>query len=73
MGNLFDSEESYIKALRIKPTPADRHLQERLGIIYAKRKAWKCAKTVFLKCCKEKVSTNSWLYLGLCLMRLDEL
>ena len=37
LDNLFDSEESYINALRIKPAPRDTILQERLGIVYAKR------------------------------------
>lgn len=41
--------------------------------MYAKRKAWKDARTVFLKCCKERVSTNSWFYLGLSMLRLGEL
>lgn len=72
-GNLFDSEESYIKALRLKPTLKDHVLQERLGIVYARRKAWKDAKIVFLKCCKERVSTTSWMYLGLSLLRSGEL
>lgn len=72
-GNLFDSEESYIKALRINPHLKDFELQERLGIVYAKRKAWKDAKTVFLKCCKEMVSTTSWIYLGMSLLRVGEL
>ena len=31
------------------------------------------AKTVFLKCCKERVSTTSWFYLGLSLLRVGEL
>lgn len=73
MNNLFDSEESYINALRIKPSPADRLLSTRLGIVYCKRRAWKDAKTVFMKVCKEKMSTNSWFYLGLALLRLNEL
>jgi uncharacterized protein HemY len=71
--NLFDSEESYINALRLNPNIKDYVLQERLGIVYAKRKAWKDAKTVFLKCCKERVSTTSWFYLGLSLLRVGEL
>jgi tetratricopeptide (TPR) repeat protein len=74
--NLFDSEESYIKALRFsaeQKKPVDPILQERLGIVYAKRKAWRDAKTVFLKCCKERVSTTSWFFLGLSLLRLGEL
>lgn len=71
-GNLFDSEESYIAALRLKPGLKNQEVQERLGIVYARRKAWKDAKTVFLKCCKERVSTTSWYYLGLSLLRLGE-
>lgn len=74
-GNLFDSEESYIKALRIKPAPKDPVLQERLGLVYAKRKSWKDAKTVFLKCCKSSdflPSTTAWLYLGISCFRLYE-
>lgn len=75
-GNLFDSEESYIKALRIKPAPKDPVLQERLGLVYAKRKSWKDAKTVFLKCCKSSdflPSTTAWLYLGIACFRLGEM
>jgi uncharacterized protein HemY len=48
-------------------------LAERLGIVYAKRKSWKDAKTVFMKVCKERMSTNAWFYLGLSLIRLGEL
>lgn len=72
-GNLFDSEEAYIRALRLKPTPKDPVLQERLGLVYSRRKAWKDAKIVFLKCCKEFTSTTSWYQLGLALMRLGEM
>lgn len=71
--NLFDSEESYIKALRLKPVLKDQTLQERLGIVYARRKAWKDARVVFLKNCKEFTSTTSWMYLGVSLLRLNEL
>lgn len=73
MENLFDSEESYIKAIRIKPPPADRELQERLGLIYISRHAWKDAKIVFLKTCNEYNSANAWLHLGVSLLRLNEL
>lgn len=72
-GNLFDSEESYIKALRLDKNLKDPILHDRLGIVYANRKAWKDAKTVFLKVCKERVSTIAWFYLGLSLLRLGEL
>jgi tetratricopeptide (TPR) repeat protein len=71
--NLFDSEESYIKALRLNPQLDDSILQERLGIVYIKRKAWKDARTVFLKCCKESTRFVSWAYLGYCLLKLGEL
>ena len=39
LDNLFDSEESYISAIRIKTQPAitDRLLSERLGIVFARR------------------------------------
>ena len=75
-GNLFDSEESYITALRIKPAPKDAVLQERLGLVYIKRKSWKDAKTVFMKCCKSQdflPSTTAWLYLGIACFRLGEM
>ena len=41
--------------------------------MYAKRQSWKDAKTVFMKVCKEKMSTTAWFYLGLSLIRLGEL
>ncbi len=61
--------------MRLKPTPKDAVLQERLGIVYARRKAWKDAKIVFMKCCRSseyKPSTTAWLYLGLSCLRLGE-
>ena len=48
-------------------------------MVYAKRKSWKDAKVVFLKCCKSGASgeftpsTTAWLYLGLSCLRLNEL
>jgi len=76
--NLFDSEESYINALRIKPAAGkaplkDNVLEMRLGIIYALRRSWKDAKTVFLKVCKDRMQTTAWIYLGLSFIRLNEL
>lgn len=75
--NLFDSEESYINALRIKGAQGkqlkDDVLEMRLGMIYTLRKSWKDAKTVFLKVCKDRMSTTAWIYLGLSFIRLDEL
>lgn len=75
MKNLFDSEESYINALRIKGKQQfkDNVLEIRLGIIYAMRRSWKDAKTVFLKVCKDRMSTTAWIYLGLSFIRLGEL
>lgn len=77
LNNLFDSEESYINALRIKiqgkPTLKDNALQTRLGIIFCKRQSWRDAKTVFTKLCKDSVSTTAWIYLGLSLIKLGEL
>lgn len=78
MKNLFDSEESYINALRIKSGPnktqiKDNVLEMRLGIIYALRRSWKDAKTVFLKVCKDRMQTTAWIYLGLSFIRLGEL
>ncbi len=76
-GNLFDSEESYIRAMRIKSGLKDQVLQERLGLVYAKRKAWKDARVVFMKCCKNAnsespPSTTAWLYLGISCLRLGD-
>ena len=77
LNNLFDSEESYINALRIKiqgkPILKDNALQTRLGIIFCKRQSWRDAKTVFTKLCKDSVSTTAWIYLGLSLIKLGEL
>jgi len=77
MKNLFDSEESYINALRIKTGGKaqlkDNVLEIRLGIIYAMRRSWKDAKTVFLKVCKDRMQTTAWIYLGLSFIRLNEL
>jgi len=73
---LFDSEESYIRALRIKKdnrTLKDETLEMCLGIIYAMRRSWKDAKTVFSKICKDRMSTTAWIYLGQSFIRLGEL
>ena len=45
----------------------------RLGIIYTLRRSWKDAKTVFLKVCKDRMSTNAWIYIALSYIRLGEL
>jgi len=41
--------------------------------VYAQRKSWSDAKTVFLKACKERMSTTAWIYLGMSLLRLNDL
>ncbi len=61
--------------MRLKPAPKDAVLQERLGLVYAKRKAWKDAKVVFMKACRAneyKPSTTAWMMLGLSCLRLGE-
>eukprot|EP00830_Metopus_es_P014783 TRINITY_DN4053_c0_g2_i1.p1 TRINITY_DN4053_c0_g2~~TRINITY_DN4053_c0_g2_i1.p1 ORF type:complete len:1046 (-),score=328.50 TRINITY_DN4053_c0_g2_i1:39-3137(-) len=71
-GNLFDSEEAYVKAIRIKPPPKSLTLFERLGQVYLKRKSWKDAKVVFKKCCASPNmnSSTSWKKLGVSYMKL---
>lgn len=74
--NIFDSEESYVKAIRCKPDRAERFdikMLFRLGLVYIKRKTWADAKTVFLQILKESTSYSfAWRYLGLSYMRLGE-
>lgn len=54
-GNIFDSEESYIKFIQncsIKDADSKTHyyfILERLGMVYIERKAWKDAKVVFMR------------------------
>jgi tetratricopeptide (TPR) repeat protein len=70
-GNIFDSEESYIKFIQncnLKDADSKTkyyNILERLGIVYIERRAWKDAKTVFLKCTEENTTTNGWLNLGI--------
>lgn len=74
--NIFDSEESYVKAIRCKPDRAERFdvkMLYRLGLVYVRRKTWADAKTVFLQILKESTSYGfAWRYLGLSYMRLGE-
>ncbi len=74
--NIFDSEESYVKAIRCKPDRAERFdvkMLYRLGLVYVRRKTWADAKTVFLQILKESTQFGfSWRYLGLAYMRLGE-
>jgi tetratricopeptide (TPR) repeat protein len=72
-GNMFDSEESFINAIRLQPNLKDQSLQMNLGMVYIKRKAWKDARTVFLKCVKEQTSFQAWAYLGYSLLKMNEL
>ncbi len=73
MNSYFDCEESYIRAIRISGADVDPELEERLGLIYIKRKSWKDAKVVFLKRVAEGISASSWKNLGLALLKLNEL
>ena len=73
MDSYFDCEESYIRAIRISGSEVDPELEERLGLIYIKRKSWKDAKVVFLKRVGEGISASSWKNLGLALLKLNEL
>jgi tetratricopeptide (TPR) repeat protein len=74
--NIFDSEESYVKAIRCKPDRTERFdvkMLYRLGLVYVRRKTWADAKTVFLQILKESTQFGfAWRYLGLAYMRLGE-
>ena len=73
--NLFDSEESYIKAIKYKEKHSKFNIQmlTRLGIVYIKRKTWNDAKVVFLQILKDSVYHSfAWRYLGLSLTNLEE-
>ena len=74
--NIFDSEESYVKAIRCKPDRTERFdikMLYRLGLVYVKRKTWADARTVFLQILKDSTSYGfAWRYLGLSYMRLGD-
>ncbi len=73
--DLYNSEESYIKAIRYKPDNEkfDIKMLFRLGMTYIYRTTWIDAKTVFLKILKEDSGYSfAWGYLGLSLMKLGE-
>lgn len=74
--NLFDSAESYVKAVRFKPDRNERYdikMLYRLGITYIKRKMWKFAQETFLQILKENNGFSfAWLYLGIAYMRMEE-
>jgi tetratricopeptide (TPR) repeat protein len=74
--NLFDSEESYIKAVRCKSDRNERfdlQMLFQLGMTYIKRKTWKDAKVVFHQILKENSGYSfAWSYLGVSLMKLNE-
>ena len=73
--NLFDSEESYIKAIKYKEKNSkfDIKMLTRLGIIYIRRKTWNDAKVVFLHILKDSIYHSfTWRYLGLALTNLGE-
>ena len=57
--NIFDSDEAYISYLK-NGGQTDFEVLERLGLVYADRKAWADAKVVFLKCVSENPSLTGW-------------
>ncbi len=73
-GNLFDSEEAYVCAIRTKPPPKSLTLYERLGQLYLKRKSWPDAQVVYYKCCAEPNmnSSPSWKRLGVSYLKLGK-
>ena len=76
-GNIFDSEESYIKFIQnwsIKDAESRTHyyyILERLGMVYIERKSWKDAKVVFLRWTSENPTMNGWLNLGIAWLKLN--
>ena len=70
--NLYDSEESYVKAVRYRPTQLDHSMLYRLGITYIKRKSWDDAVVVFKKLIKEQQYGFAYSILGLAYTRLEE-
>jgi tetratricopeptide (TPR) repeat protein len=72
--NIFDSEESYVKAIRFKSEGQyNITMLYRLGMTYIKRKTWSDAKTVFQHILKDNPGyAFAWRYLGLAYMRLGE-
>lgn len=74
--NIFDSEESYVKAIRTKPdknNKFDVKMLFRLGMTYIRRETWGDAKTVFFQILKENSGYSfAWRYLGYALMKLGE-
>ena len=74
--NIFDSEESYVKAIRTKPDKSkkyDVNMLFRLGMTYIRRETWGDAKTVFFQILKDNPGYSfAWRYLGYSLMKLGE-
>jgi tetratricopeptide (TPR) repeat protein len=74
--DLYNSEESYVRAIRCKSDRNERFdikMLYRLGMTYINRTTWKDAKTVFLQILKENPGYSfAWGYLGFSLMKLGE-
>jgi tetratricopeptide (TPR) repeat protein len=72
--NIFDSEESFVKAIRFKQEGQyNTPMLYRLGMTYIKRKTWADAKTVFHHILKDNPGyAFAWRYIGLAYMRLGE-
>jgi len=83
LGNHYDAEECYLKALRSAPKAGrkdtrsalmlavDYSVHQRLGQIYLKRRSWKDAKQVFQRCCEENPTSFAWQGLGYACLRLE--
>lgn len=83
LGNHYDAEECYLKALRSAPKAGrkdtrsalsmsvDYSVHQRLGQIYLKRRSWKDAKQVFQRCCEENPTAFAWQGLGYACLRLE--
>ena len=74
--NIFDSEESYVKAIRTKPDKTEKFdlkMLYRLGMTYIHRETWADAKTVFFQILKDNPGYSfAWRNLGYALMKLGE-
>ena len=74
--DLYNSEESYVKAIRCKSDRSERFDMKmlfRLGMTYINRTTWNDAKTVFLQILKENPGYSfAWGFLGFSLMKLGE-
>lgn len=75
IGNGFDAEECYLKAIRYATKSKAAKNQDvlvRLGNLYLKRRAWNDAKLVFMRVCEESGLALGWAGLGIACLNLKE-